>query len=790
MSAASCISSASTLPLGASASAPHLFKTTPQTQQRRMQSENSSFTTVPLAVEEWATRCLDDDTAPLLASLAWAQREASELVDQERWQAVTMVCDEVGLSLERLPEPAAAAEREQSRIADNALAGGPVAISLQPPETGLALASSGSVLAVAEQRYGTFGSGRDEAPIDPSTRNAALLPLASLSRPGTSNALRFRLPGPGSYSPELDGRPYKLETSGFVNGVTFGREDRYKHLTRTNRPKGQYTALPLQCGPAPGFYSNPKFGGPKERAVPGARCQAKMFMPSSELPAGLPPERNRRHVLEVRKLNAKGNSSPAPNAYETLGAASHYSEHQTKLAGRWASEGFGGEREFAPHTFGGSPPSTADAPGSPPATASAAGVFSSHGPPSPTDHGKGFFLPARAPSPSKVSPGYTPMGGRTRSNPDGAMVAGGGGRRATGSERVDTEEAVSMEGIKKQSAAIKTDARDRRLDLRNRAVVEDQLDRVRQGHKLLAAGAKRQVGGLKTKKPLDASVGGQLRARLDGSFQRVSDLFKGFDSSWDGLVSRSEFSAALTALEVFTTQAEFDELFDAIDADGSGEIDFAELRRHLMHRPGQARAARAPVEDISPIAFAGSCTSNLNGPARIVEWPVRPCAASCWSSSPGRDLSIQLMQGIEPPERRSLGPATYDPRYGSAAVKPKVSVGGAALTGTRKPLMPTPYGEYFYAAMPDEAHPSCGASDASLRMSQRADTAASSEPGAVGASTPSPHAAADQSGQLPPRTAPARSSPSKKGRKADKRYSGNQAVQVLRSTQGTFLRPA
>ena len=40
-----------------------------------------------------------------------------------------------------------------------------------------------------------------------------------------------------------------------------------------------------------------------------------------------------------------------------------------------------------------------------------------------------------------------------------------------------------------------------------------------------------------------------MRERLDGSLQRMSDLFKGFDSSWDGLVSRDEFRQALQALE-------------------------------------------------------------------------------------------------------------------------------------------------------------------------------------------------------------------------------------------------
>lgn len=98
--------------------------------------------------------------------------------------------------------------------------------------------------------------------------------------------------------------------------------------------------------------------------------------------------------------------------------------------------------------------------------------------------------------------------------------------------------------IERQAKGIQRRSRDRRLDLRRREVVEDELDRVRQKHRLLAAGAKRSIGKSheSAQRPPESAeaVIAMLRHRLDGSLQRMSDLFRAIDSSWDGAVSRAE----------------------------------------------------------------------------------------------------------------------------------------------------------------------------------------------------------------------------------------------------------
>lgn len=565
---------------------------------------------LPFLVEDWCTRSLGDDTAPLLAMLAWQQRECEDPLEAQGWEAVAIQCEQSGRPLQQPPEPLAAALREASRSADVQLGAGPVAVSLAPPVSGLAATPSLRALPISAERYGTFGSSRDETPLPEGLKNAALFPLAETMRAGSINALRFRLPGPGSYSPAQDGRPYRLDMG---NASKFAREDRYEHLARTNRPKGQYHCLPLRCGPAPGFYSNPKFGGPKERAVRGDRCQAKFFKRAHELPAGQPPERNRVQVATVRYASRLAKDGPAPWEYNTSEATLHHSEFPVKMAGRWTS-----------------------APASP----------------NLRSPGSGAACEASADTSASQAVGEDAtkaQGSRARLS----IHAGKGG--------------LKKENIKAQSKVIESEARYRRNDLRRREQVEDELDRVRQAHRLVAAGSKRSIVGRKLKDG-EQDVGAVLKARLDGSLQRMSDLFKGFDSSWDGLVSRDEFGEALKLLDIPASSQELDSLFQDIDADGSGEIDFKELKRHLMGWKRSAEGAQAAMQYGTTRCSTSTAAASRSG---------------TWSISAGRDHPTTLLNGIEPPERRSQGPASYEPRRGSAFVKPNVGLGGDQSKETR-----------------------------------------------------------------------------------------------------------
>ena len=78
----------------------------------------------------------------------------------------------------------------------------------------------------------------------------------------------------------------------------------------------------------------------------------------------------------------------------------------------------------------------------------------------------------------------------------------------------------------------------------------------------------------------------QLRNALSSSFTRVLDLFKDWDDDENGMVSKSEFRKALPMLGLKVDRAVVEELFDSFDEDGSGEIDYKELNKHLRGGAG------------------------------------------------------------------------------------------------------------------------------------------------------------------------------------------------------------
>jgi hypothetical protein len=118
---------------------------------------------------------------------------------------------------------------------------------------------------------------------------------------------------------------------------------------------------------------------------------------------------------------------------------------------------------------------------------------------------------------------------------------------------------------------------------------------------------------------------------------------------------------------LYTTDSELEALFKSIDVDGSGEIDFKELKRHVT----------------SSGRGGGGGGSGGGGDSSPSKRDRENAIKGTWSRSSGRDLSTNLLSGIEPPERRSLGPATYDPRRGSAFTRANLGLGGAKTSGKR-----------------------------------------------------------------------------------------------------------
>ena len=96
---------------------------------------------------------------------------------------------------------------------------------------------------------------------------------------------------------------------------------------------------------------------------------------------------------------------------------------------------------------------------------------------------------------------------------------------------------------------------------------------------------KRSVlGKLDIDEASDKSIGQQLKEALRANSGRVIDLFREWDTDGDGKISKKEFRKAMPMLGFYVPVADIDKLFDANDPDGSGEMDFKELKQMLKSR--------------------------------------------------------------------------------------------------------------------------------------------------------------------------------------------------------------
>ena len=82
-----------------------------------------------------------------------------------------------------------------------------------------------------------------------------------------------------------------------------------------------------------------------------------------------------------------------------------------------------------------------------------------------------------------------------------------------------------------------------------------------------------------------------LRHTLSKQSAKIMHLFRKWDTDGDNTVSKHEFRQAITELGLTASRSQMDALFDSLDADGSGSIDFKELNKGLRRK--QSRAARA-----------------------------------------------------------------------------------------------------------------------------------------------------------------------------------------------------
>ena len=82
----------------------------------------------------------------------------------------------------------------------------------------------------------------------------------------------------------------------------------------------------------------------------------------------------------------------------------------------------------------------------------------------------------------------------------------------------------------------------------------------------------------------DESVAIQLRNALTANAVRIIDLFREWDDSGDGEVSKAEFRKAMIMLGFEVPRKDIDSLFDLWDPDRSGRLTVQELNKQLINR--------------------------------------------------------------------------------------------------------------------------------------------------------------------------------------------------------------
>lgn len=95
---------------------------------------------------------------------------------------------------------------------------------------------------------------------------------------------------------------------------------------------------------------------------------------------------------------------------------------------------------------------------------------------------------------------------------------------------------------------------------------------------------------------------GQAQAAMAGSKQALTELIRSWDKNGDGEISMIEFrQACRNSLKLKAHNDEIDGLFREFDADGSGKLDFQELKPALRSLHDAALACTSEVESLNQI---------------------------------------------------------------------------------------------------------------------------------------------------------------------------------------------
>ena len=157
------------------------------------------------------------------------------------------------------------------------------------------------------------------------------------------------------------------------------------------------------------------------------------------------------------------------------------------------------------------------------------------------------------------------------------------------------------------------------------------------------------------------SVIEQLRDIVKDNWIRVIDLFRSWDEDGDGLIDRGEFRKAIAALGFEASREHIDAVFAPFDIDGSGKIEYSELRA-LLHRTDPTLDASFRPGAAGEIEL--SARRKRTGPSTPVSKTTPTRARSSFSKEPRPPIHSPPIHS--PPRKQQPSP----PRVASLSKQP------------------------------------------------------------------------------------------------------------------------
>ena len=145
-----------------------------------------------------------------------------------------------------------------------------------------------------------------------------------------------------------------------------------------------------------------------------------------------------------------------------------------------------------------------------------------------------------------------------------------------------------------------------------------------------------------------------LKSCIKDNHARVTDLFKAWDEDGNGKVSQAEFRKAMMALGFQASKTQMDTVFDQLDRDASGAIDYKELHAAIMST-SSGPAKGSGVGATRGIARRDASAAKLLDTKR----ELRAESQAHAEAQEGRAQALQLLQqaseGMSEAEAKVLG---------------------------------------------------------------------------------------------------------------------------------------